>query len=263
MHSLQPKGSSPIKALAAALLMAASAPAGAEGFTENWHFGLVAYGWLPNVDGKVRFPSGSGDDVEADASDIIDNLQFTFMASFEARKGAWSGFTDVIYLDLQGDDSKSVTVRTGATRTALDADLEMKGWIWTLGGAYSVWRDGFSHLDLLAGARLLSLDNRLKLSGGGPLQRDRKLTKSVNLWDGIVGAKGRIALTDHWFLPYYADLGTGDSDLTWQAFGGVGYAFRWGEVSLTYRYLSYDQGDDKPLQDISFGGPKLGVGFRF
>ena len=26
-------------------------------------------------------------------------------------------------------------------------------------------------------------------------------------------------------VPYYADLGAGDSDLTWQLFGGIGYRF--------------------------------------
>jgi len=46
-------------------------------------------------------------------------------------------------------------------------------------------------------------------------------------------------------------------------FGGVGYECGWGEISLTYCYLAYDQGSGKPLQDIGFGGAKLGVGFRF
>jgi hypothetical protein len=36
--------------------------------------------------------------------------------------------------------------------------------------------------------------------------------------------KGRFALDEHWFVPYYADLGTGESDLTWQIAGGIGCA---------------------------------------
>lgn len=73
-------------------------------------------------------------------------------------------------------------------------------------------------------------------------QSDRKLSETVDLWDGILGVKGRLALNDRWFLPFYADVGTGDTDLTWQAFGSVGYEFDWGEVSLTYRHLEYDRG---------------------
>jgi len=70
-------------------------------------------------------------------------------------------------------------------------------------------------------------------------------------------------LNEHWYLPYYADIGTGDSDLTWQLFGGIGYMFNWGDIKLGYRYLKYDQDDDKLLQDFTFDGFLLGVGFRF
>jgi len=263
MHSMIGSGHSHSKALAAgAILMAmTTAMSTTETLASDWEYGLSIYGWLPSISGNLNYsPPGSSGDINVDAEQILDSLQFTFMGSFEARNGVWSGFTDVIYLDLSGDKSKSVGLADG---TALDADLELTGWIWTLGGSYTAWREQKSHLDLLAGVRLLSLDTEVKLSGGGPLQRDRSLSDSLDLWDGIIGVKGRIALNYGWFLPYYFDVGTGDTDLTWQAMGGVGYAFDWGEVSLSYRYLEYDQGDDELLQDIGFGGAKLGVAFRF
>jgi hypothetical protein len=266
MHSFKDSGQSCAKALAfGVMLMAASTAMGAsEGSATDWQYGLEIYGWFPSVSGDLLYgPQGSSGDIDVDANRIIDALQMTFMGSFEVRKGAWSGFTDVIYLKLAGDKSKSVSVPDGAVRTLFDADMDLKSWVWTLGGSYTVWRNQKSHLDLLAGARLLSLDTGVKLTGGGPLQRDRKLSESVNLWDGVVGAKGRIALNDRWFLPYYADVGPGDSELTWQAEAGVGYAFDWGDVNLMYRYLAYDQGSDKLLQSIGLGGVKLGVGFRF
>ncbi len=34
--------------------------------------------------------------------------------------------------------------------------------------------------------------------------------------------------------------GTGQSDLTWQVFGGVGYTFSWGSAVAGWRYLDYD-----------------------
>jgi len=250
---------------AAAVLTAATASASAStGPTADWQFAAMIYGWLPSVSGDLKFgPGDSSGSVDVDASKILDALQMTFMGTFEARKGPWAGFTDVIYLDLAGDKSKSVSVPEGSTRTLFDADLELTGWVWTLGGAYTVWRDRESHLDLLAGARLLALDTDLKLTGGGPGHRNRKLSDSIDLWDGILGVKGRVALNEHWFLPYYADVGTGDAELTWQAAAGVGYAFDWGDVSLMYRHLAYDQGGDKLLQNIAFGGGMLGVTFRF
>lgn len=254
-----------VGAMLTTALLGAGAPANAsDSPPEGWQYGVMIYGWLPSVSGDLNYgPSGSGSGIDVDAGDILDALQMTFMGSFEVRKGLWSGFTDVIYLELGGDKSRSVTVPDGADRNLFNADLEFKGWVWTLGGAYTAWQKDGSHLDLLAGARLLALDTDLKLTGGGPPQPDRKLSDSENLWDGILGAKGRLSLTRTWFVPYYADVGTGDSDLTWQVAGGVGYAFHWGEVSLMYRYLKYDQGSDELLQEIAFGGPQLGVAFRF
>ncbi len=265
MRTLKGSGRYSKAVVASAVLVASFTAIGAsEGPSEDWQYGLLIYGWLPSINGDLRYsPAGSSGSFDVDADKIIDNLQMTFMGSFEARKGKWSGFTDVIYLDISGSDSKSVTAPDGMTKTLLDGSLELKGWVWTLGGSYTAWRKEDSHLDLLAGARLLSLDTDLYLTGGGPLQRDRDISKSVNLWDGIVGAKGKLMLDDHWFVPYYADVGTGDSEITWQAAGGIGYAFKWGEVRLKYRYLKYDQSGDELLQNVAFGGPQLGVGFRF
>ena len=89
------------KALTAgAMLLATSAAMGApEPSAEDWQFGAVIYGWLPSVHGDLKYsPPGASGSIDVDAEQIIDALQFTFMGSFEARKGPWSGFTDVIYL---------------------------------------------------------------------------------------------------------------------------------------------------------------------
>jgi hypothetical protein len=90
---------------AGAMLMATSVATGApERPANDWHFAAVIYGWLPSIDGDLRYaPRGSDGTFSVDANRILDNLQFTFMGSFEARKGPWSGFTDVIYLNLSGD----------------------------------------------------------------------------------------------------------------------------------------------------------------
>ncbi len=265
MHNL--KGSRRYRKVvaASAMLIATSTAMGAsESSAADWQYGLSIYGWLPSVSGNLNYTlPDSGSSIEVDADKIIDELNMVFMGAFEARKGKWSGFTDVIYLDLGGDKSKSVTVPDGTTYTLFDADMDLKAWVWTLGGSYTAWRNQKSHLDLLAGARLLALDTEVKLTGGGPLQLDRELSESENLWDGIIGAKGSLALNERWFLPYYVDVGTGNTDLTWQAEVGIGYAFHWGQVTMKYRYLEYDQGSDELLQDISFGGGMLGVGFRF
>ena len=254
-----------------ALLAALSGAAAAAGSTApaesgDWQYGLMIYGWLPSVNGDIKLPLPRGlgnQSVSVSADQILDALQFTVMGSFEARKGDWSLFTDLIYLDLDGSDSKAATFSDGVTRTVLDGNLQLTGWVWTFGGGYTVWRNEGSYLDLLAGGRLLALDADLKLTGPGPFQLGRKTSDSVDLWDGIVGVTGRAKIDANWFVPYYLDVGAGSSQVTWQAAAGVGYAFRWGDVMLLYRHLQYDQNDDELLQNVSFGGGMLGVNFRF
>lgn len=52
-------------------------------------------------------------------------------------------------------------------------------------------------------------------------------------------------------------------DLTSSGYTGVGYAFDWGELTLTYRYLHYEMPDHMELEDATFWGPALGANVRF
>ena len=86
----------------------------------------------------------------------------------------------------------------------------------------------------------------------------------MNLWDGIVGVKGRFWLgNSNWSVPYYLDVGTGSSNLTWQGMLGVAYSFKWGDVTCAYRNLYYEEKGDSLIQDLRFTGPILGATFRF
>ncbi len=91
----------------------------------------------------------------------------------------------------------------------------------------------------------------------------RGLSASQITWDAIVGAKGRVHLDCGWYHPYYVDVGTGESDFTWQAAGGVGYAFGQAEVSLVYRYASWDFASGDSLDNVGFSGPMLAGTWRF
>jgi len=52
------------------------------------------------------------------------------------------------------------------------------------------------------------------------------------VWDVVIGVRGHANLNRQWYLPYQLDIGAGQSDLTWQAAGGIGYRFDWGDVNL-------------------------------
>jgi hypothetical protein len=72
--------------------------------------------------------------------------------------------------------------------------------------------------------------------------RQREISTSVNKWDVIAGVKGEVGLSDdgRWFMPYYLDIGAGADNTTWQAMVALGYRYRWGDVTLALRNLSYD-----------------------
>ena len=83
-------------------------------------------------------------------------------------------------------------------------------------------------------------------------------------WDAIVGVKGRAGFgaNREWFIPYYADIGTGQSQLTWQASAGIGYAFSWGEFVATWRYLDWKEPGDK-VPKLTVNGPQLAFAFNW
>ena len=76
--------------------------------------------------------------------------------------------------------------------------------------------------------------------------------------------RGRLGIgASKWSVPYYADVGTGSSDLTWQAMTGLTYSYGWGDLMLVYRHLEYDEGPNGLLGGFSFSGPAFGAKFRF
>src|SRR5262249_38677423 len=97
----------------------------------------------------------------------------------------------------------------------------------------------------------------------GVVPRSGDSSARKDLVDGIVGLRGQAALPGAWYLPYYADIGAGSSRLTWQAFGGIGYHFKWGDAVFGYRHLAYDFDSGRIASDMSLSGPHIGVAFKF
>ena len=196
----------------------------------------MIYLWGAAIDATTQ----TGGDIDLSFNDILDDLDMTFMGGFGARKGKWSLLVDAVYMDISQSDGGSETIpilggAVNVTRT-VDTDITMKSWITTFGAGYNVVNNERATLDLIGGARYfwIDVDVKLNLSRDGEfLQTSRqvKVSESDHVWDGIVGVRGKINLDKNWYLPYYADVGTGGSQSTWQAMAGVGYQFKWGDVA--------------------------------
>jgi hypothetical protein len=262
---------------AAMVAMALCAPAAvqAQDMSDKWQFNASIYGWLPDIGGNTTFPAGTGSSINVDASQIIDSLKFTFMGTLAAQKGSWGVFTDLIYLDVGGSKDKTrdiiVDGRPLPVGVTADAQLDLKSLIWTLAGSYRVVNQPDSKFDVFAGARLAEIKQTLgwqfsaDLGSGTDTLRTGTTDLKVTKTDAIVGVKGRASFgsDQKWYVPYYLDIGTGQTDLTWQAIGGVGYKFSWGEVFGVWRYLDYNFSSSSKIQDINFNGPALGVAFSW
>ena len=231
--------------------------------TDEWQFTAAFYFWGTDVGGQTI----SGSEVDVDFSDIRDRLETGFMGSFGARKNDWSMFTDVIYFDLGASRTADLSIPVGPIEVPVTTatEFDMKGWILHFGGGHELYSAGDSRLDLVGGLRYLDLDTELflELASLGPGQ-SRTITDVVTAWDAFVGLKGRAALGDRWYLPYYLDIGAGESNLTWQAALGVTFqaTSRW-DISLLYRHLEWDLDTSETIDEISYSGPMLGAAFRW
>jgi hypothetical protein len=257
----------------AASMQPAAAQSGAAAAPDAWTWRANIYAWFPNVKSAANFPipgGGATIDIDADPDGYLSKLQFAFMGSLEARKGDWSIFGDVVTFDFGNTRSNVTSVSVGGVSmplpTSVNLSADFSGTVAELGAGYSIVRTTTDTVDVIAGVRYLRLKAGLDWSlaaapPGIPLAGHSERTR--DFWDGVVGIRGRSDFAERWYVSYYADIGAGSSERTWQAFAGVGYHFGWGDVLAGYRYLTYEFDDAKPVADIRFGGPLVGVGFRF
>jgi hypothetical protein len=244
--------------------------------TNDWRFEASIYAYLPTISGTSTFPpQGGGSSASVDIATILDNLKMTFMGSFEARRGPWGLLVDVIYLDVGDTREQSQGLSIGGIGIPADVDAkvsyDLKGWVSTFAGTYRlVANQGYTG-DVLVGTRVLNMRPSLswQLTGNVAsipvLDQQGSREEETQDWDLIVGFKGRASLAPdgRWFVPYYLDVGTGESQFTWQAMVGIGYAFGWGDVVGSWRYIDYRMESGKPLADLRFNGPAIAAVFRW
>jgi hypothetical protein len=222
---------------------------------DNWHLTGELYLWAAGINGTTQ----RGNDLEVSISDVVEHLDMAFMGGLEARKGKWSLIADFIYLDVSKDKTGSLTDQELVTVTA---DVNVEGWVSNLLAGYRLVDTGAGYADIVFGARYLDVDAKLKVNANvEPPRPGLSFAADENFWDAVAGFRGGIGLPGDFYVPYYVDIGAGQSDLTWQAIVGVGWKPKWGEITLAYRHIEWDFDEGSALTDINFSGP--GVSFRY
>lgn len=255
----------------------------AEDSQDGWQIEITPYLWLPTISGELKYeppPDGSEKGLVASIGPIdwLKLINGVAMVNGSMQKGRFSLAADFVYLGLKSDND--IVTGTGTDgNQPVDASLNVSmltyfdGITWTLLAGYSLKDTERSSVDIIGGVRFFGVDVRTSWNlvtditgpdGDLALPRQGSRTAEVELWDGIVGVKGNLTLGESaWSVPYYLDVGTGSSDLTWQAMTGFSYGYAWGDLMMVYRHLGYDEGASGLMQNFSFSGPTLGARFRF
>ncbi|MBV8280911.1 MAG: hypothetical protein JO347_02460, partial [Candidatus Eremiobacteraeota bacterium] len=240
-----------ILAAVALALPASVAPALADVYTvttpaqDQWQTTVTPYLWVPTIHGELNFnvpttmpgqPQQSVG-ITATPSQYIPKLGSGFMFIGETRNSRWGLGTDLIYLNL-GVSNAGVTNITGPggrLTIPINTNVQVRftSTLWTIYGIAPVVQTPRWSADGIVGGRYVYAPMRLTWNVAGPLglfNPSGQQYASTSVWDAIVGAKGRVSFGDgKWFIPYYADVGTGEAHLTWQAIGGFGYGFKHGQ----------------------------------
>lgn len=235
----------------------------------GWEFDVVPYFWMAGLGGEVK-ARGREADMSAGFSDIWDNLEFGAQVHMEARKGKWSIFSDVTYLDIS--NGKEVIRRQALG--PVEGKVDITEWLVELGGVYQAAKWSFDKgssvaLDVLGGGRYWNVKSELTLSHPD-LNTSRSASSTKEWVDPFVGARVGIDLGRNFLLALRGDIGGFGvgTDFTWNASVVLGYQItRLLSAWIGYRALGLNadtgSGDDKIEYDIVMHGPMIGMGFSF
>jgi hypothetical protein len=243
----------------------------------NLHGSITPYGWLPGVTAQTRFqlPNNGGSvDTKSD-NNILDHLSGAFMLEGVVHQDNWGAYADVDWVNFTDQNGHFTSI--GGDRIGANADLNtrwgMKGGMVNLAGLYTLAHGQQGFIDLVFGARYLWMKGNLNwnfsLTGNAEhldIEDSGHLHNQTHVTDAIVGVRGRWApfSNSNFFFPYYLDIGTGDSDNTYQAVVGVAYAFHWGDIALNYRDVEYKEGSDNMLiKKLQLSGPAFSLTWNF
>ena len=217
---------------------------------DSWDHSAAIYLWGAAIGGTTP----TGQEIDIPFSDIVDNLDLAFMGHFDAKKGKWTIAADAIYLKVRSRDI--------ASSPGLINDLEFRSWIVTPYATYNIMESDQWDINLLAGARYIYMKPEITFAPIVP--GPGAVSSSDSNWDGVIGIKGNYTFNEKWFMPFHFDVGSGDSDMTWQAFAGVGYKYENFDLIAGYRVLEWEFDNTfVGFTDFDLSGPMIGAKFRF
>jgi len=225
--------------------------------SSDWEYLADIYLWGANL----KVDTTGGQEVKLPFYQVLNDLDFAFMTEFGARNDKWSVMADVIYMNLSQKNHLRDDTLPDGTAVTINDKIDLSAWFVTPTVGYALHNADDARIEVIGGVRYFWVDLGIAIDVNDTEVFNKSSTKGF--WDGIIGMRGNINLSQNWYLPAYFDVGWGSSgSSTWQAYTGVGYHFSKFDMSLTYRYMDYEF-DHISASDLIIKGPQLGAVFKF
>lgn len=219
-------------------------------------FGLSTYILAAGVTGSVGIDRQRAD-FESSFGDILENLNEGMALSGFASYDKWSLRADYLYMGMGINSSTGLPIYE-------EIDTNLKVNIFTSLLSYHVWENDEAYINLGLGARLFHLSGDVSLNSSSNFFPDLKGDSSQDIWDGIIAFTGSYQFAPKWSLRFYGDIGSGDSDLTWQTHLSCGYQCNDSLIVLLgLRQVGCQFESGNIDLEIAFSGPQLGVVYTF
>jgi hypothetical protein len=213
---------------------------------DDWSYEITPYLWAAGTDADVTLDAQT---VRVKREFVAVDLAGSVLGV--GQRDRFVIWTQLDFLRLDTDELE---------RAPAGGRLESDAFLATLGFGYQFGQRGGRTVDVLLGARHISLDSKFTLNGVGRFKRDEVFT------DPLIIVRPSWPLGERWRFNPTVSLGGGDSQLTWE----LQPQFQWLIVDrfalrLGYRRVFYriesDGGRNK--WDGAFQGVIIGIGGMF
>ncbi|HET9396606.1 MAG TPA: hypothetical protein VFO36_11155 [Nitrospiraceae bacterium] len=233
----------------------ATIQAGSPDSEGDWNVSFTPYLWVAGVSGDLKIPrAGTSVEIDRSFSDILGNLKFAFMGSLDVEYKRVVVIADAIYLNA------SAKAENIENPLVTEGKVDAKTFVASGAIGYRVVDKGPLFVDILAGARLVSLDVDVELiSPLGTFRAGASPSKVAPM----VGGRVRVPLAPRWAVAVYGDVGI-NSDLKWQVLGTVQYDLgRHWRLAAGYRHMAIHHDRERGDIDLGLSGPIVGITYRF
>ena len=223
-----------------------------------WSVAIAPYVWASGISGDIGSFGLPPVHLDASFSDILKNFDIGAMFVGEIRYQRYGLFTDFIYVKISGSKGTPLGLAAGSV------NVDTKTLTATIAPEYRLVETPRGSLDVMAGARIWSVDTDVSFSGG--LLNGRSASDGDTWVDPLIGVKGRLDLGRNFYLTAWGMIGGFgvSSKFMWDAWGGVGYDFN-NRISAVVGYrglgVNYENGGFK--YDITQYGPAIGAVIKF